>query len=270
MASQYSLADYDSDEERAKYPQVPEDNLASAALFCVNMLESKNINYALFGGFAIRLLGGKRDTRNVDILFQGNIKDIWSIVETQHRLVIPSSRLTTDILKVLVHTGPGYDSCDVQVPVAVTLIESGINQPSISWHPSHPWFQHTDEQLTEGVTTGYRGSPKSLATNRLLSSVDTIAGHRPIYVLGVFDIINVKLAAFMHDRLDKDKEDLLFLMRKYPEKVCTRIKDLDQEAATIFMDSIPDDVRPELTEEIFNFKIHGVTPMSHREYFGSP
>ncbi|EER28540.1 hypothetical protein CPC735_064130 [Coccidioides posadasii C735 delta SOWgp] len=248
MASQYSLADYDSDEERAKYPQVPEDNLASAALFCVNMLESKNINYALFGGFAIRLLGGKRDTRNVDILFQGNIKDIWSIVETQHRLVIPSSRLTTDILKVLVHTGPGYDSCDVQVPVAVTLIESGINQPSIR----------------------YRGSPKSLATNRLLSSVDTIAGHRPIYVLGVFDIINVKLAAFMHDRLDKDKEDLLFLMRKYPEKVCTRIKDLDQEAATIFMDSIPDDVRPELTEEIFNFKIHGVTPMAHREYFGSP
>lgn len=85
MASQYNLLEYDSDEEKYKYPDVPIGNLVSAAFLVANLLERNGIPYGLMGGFAVRILGGDRDTRDVDIAFQAKMKDLWRIVEAEPR-----------------------------------------------------------------------------------------------------------------------------------------------------------------------------------------
>lgn len=61
------------------------------------------------GGFAVRLLGGTRMTRDVDIAFQTPGK----LVEGERRLVVPDTRLICNIMKVFVWTGPGWDGCGV-------------------------------------------------------------------------------------------------------------------------------------------------------------
>lgn len=87
MASRYSLVDYDSDEEKEKYPRIPFANLASAALLMAGLFDRAGTPYGLMGGFAIRLLGGSRDTRDVDIAFQAKMGDLWKIVEAESRYV---------------------------------------------------------------------------------------------------------------------------------------------------------------------------------------
>lgn len=41
-------------------------------------------------------------------------------------LVIPSTKLASDIMKVFVKTGPGQDSCSHSHSIEVKLIESGM------------------------------------------------------------------------------------------------------------------------------------------------
>lgn len=93
------------------------------------------------GSFAVRILGGTRTTRVVDIAFQapGKLRDLWRVVEGERRLVVPNTRLICDIMKVFVWTGPGWDGCGVGVRVEVDLIESGESFP-------HEWvcFVGTD------------------------------------------------------------------------------------------------------------------------------
>ncbi|OJI84630.1 hypothetical protein ASPTUDRAFT_121725 [Aspergillus tubingensis CBS 134.48] len=127
MASTYDLVNYDSDEEREKYPQIPGSNLASAAFFMAGLLDRAGIPYGLMGGLAVSYLGGQRETRDVDMAFQapGKMRDLWRIVEAEPRLIIPNTRLISNILKVFVRTGPGYDNCVMALPVEVDLIESG-------------------------------------------------------------------------------------------------------------------------------------------------
>lgn len=89
MASSYNLLEYDSDEEQKKFPEVPLANLTSAALFVADILERAGIVYGVMGGFAVRLLGSNRTTRDVDIAFQapGKMKDLWRTVEHESRHV---------------------------------------------------------------------------------------------------------------------------------------------------------------------------------------
>lgn len=95
MASRYNLLEYDSDEEQEKFPEVPLENLTSAALFIADLLERAGIAYGVMGGFAVRLLGGNRTTRDVDIAFQapGKMKDLWRAVEHESRHVESKSCL---------------------------------------------------------------------------------------------------------------------------------------------------------------------------------
>ncbi|EEP77959.1 predicted protein [Uncinocarpus reesii 1704] len=129
MASQYNVHEYDSEAERRKYPLVQMENLTSAALYFTGKLNSKNIASSLWGGLAVKVLGGTRDTRNVDIIFQARMEDVWKIVQTERRLIIPSTKPGGATVKIFVHTGPGYDDCELRVPVAVNLCESGISIP---------------------------------------------------------------------------------------------------------------------------------------------
>ncbi|GLA27287.1 hypothetical protein AnigIFM63326_004482 [Aspergillus niger] len=127
MASTYDLVNYDSDEERERHPIVPFPNLASAAFFMAGLLEQAGITYGLMGGLAVAFLGSNRATRDVDMAFQapGKMRDIWRIVEAEPRLIIPNTKLVSNILKVFVRTGPNFDGCVNALHVEVDLIESG-------------------------------------------------------------------------------------------------------------------------------------------------
>ena len=87
MAELYDIADYDSDEEREKYPRIPELNLYSAASFIVDLLQRNDIHYAVMGGFACLLLQSERQTRDLDIAFQApkKMRSIWSAIEKEPR-----------------------------------------------------------------------------------------------------------------------------------------------------------------------------------------
>ncbi|GLA44218.1 hypothetical protein AnigIFM63309_002803 [Aspergillus niger] len=126
MASTYDLVNYDSDEERERQPIVPFANLASAAFFVAGLLEQAGITYGLMGGLAVAFLGSNRATRDVDMAFQasGKMRDIWRIVEAEPRLIIPNTKLVSNIVKVFVRTGPNYDGCINVLHVEVDLIES--------------------------------------------------------------------------------------------------------------------------------------------------
>lgn len=91
MASQYSLLEYDSDEEQERYPSIPLSNLSSAAFFITGLLERAGIPYGLMGGLAVRFMGGSRATRDVDIAFQAprKMRDLWRIVEPEPRYANP-------------------------------------------------------------------------------------------------------------------------------------------------------------------------------------
>ncbi|KAK2812789.1 hypothetical protein FQN50_001118 [Emmonsiellopsis sp. PD_5] len=131
MASRYNLLDYDSDEEREKNPEIPVSNLASAAFFIADLLDRHGIIYGLMGGFAVKLMGSTRNTRDVDIAFQapGGMRDLWRVVEPEPRLVLPNTKLLSNIMKIFVLTGPGYDNCPTAPRVEVDLIENGMNPP---------------------------------------------------------------------------------------------------------------------------------------------
>ncbi|RAK94919.1 uncharacterized protein BO80DRAFT_370061 [Aspergillus ibericus CBS 121593] len=129
MASTYDLVNYDSDEEREKYPDIPPSNLASAAFFMAGLLDRAGIPYGLMGGLAVAYMGSTRATRDVDMAFQapGKMREMWRLVEAEPRLIIPNTRLLSNIMKVFVRTGPGYDNCQQAIPIEVDLIESGTS-----------------------------------------------------------------------------------------------------------------------------------------------
>jgi hypothetical protein len=86
MASRYSLVDYDSDEERIQHPNVPPtENLMSACMFVVGLLQTSRMNYAVMGGFGLRLRGSPRPTTDVDIAVEARMAQLWQVVEPQTR-----------------------------------------------------------------------------------------------------------------------------------------------------------------------------------------
>ncbi|KAL4940721.1 hypothetical protein BDV06DRAFT_213237 [Aspergillus oleicola] len=90
-------------------------NLASAAPFIASMLERASIPYGIIEGLlAVRLIGGDRTTKDV---FQASMRRMWEVIRGRRvmgygsRLKIPNSRLISNIMKVFVKTGPGFDNC---------------------------------------------------------------------------------------------------------------------------------------------------------------
>ncbi|WEW59183.1 hypothetical protein PRK78_004652 [Emydomyces testavorans] len=234
MASRYDMANYDSDEEREKYPQIPKKNLTSAVLFCVKLFNSKQISYTVTGGYAVKLLGGERDTRNVDMYVGAKMKDIWKLLESESCVILPQTKLLGDMLRIFVRTGPGWadsNACELEIPIAVNLVET----------------------ITQG--------PSSVAIqSRRQSRVQAGLGRELVYTTGIFFLIKNKIAAFASYGREEDRTDLIFLMHKYPEKVIVKMEELDMEASKVFLDSIPPEDRAKLVEEIFEFTIDGCKP----------
>ncbi|PYI00859.1 hypothetical protein BO78DRAFT_434111 [Aspergillus sclerotiicarbonarius CBS 121057] len=209
MATHYDLVDYDSDAEKEKYPHVPLANLISAALFVANLLEQAGIPYGLMGGLAVSLMGSNRATRDVDMAFQapGKMRDMWALVEAESRLIIPNTKLLSNIMKIFVRTGPGYDDCRSGIPVEVDLIESG-----------------------------YQGSPRALFTNRRLLSVPTKTGPKTLYAIELFYLLRGKMAAFASRASPHDLHDVQHLLRNYGAEVRGFVQRLDPDAVGAFLD----------------------------------
>ncbi|KAK2790934.1 hypothetical protein FQN52_005379 [Onygenales sp. PD_12] len=114
-------------------------NLVSAAFFIAGLLDRHGIIYGLMGGFAVKLMGDTRNTRDVDIAFQapGGMRDLWRVVEPEPCLVIPNTKLLSNMMKLFVLTGPGYDNSPTAPRVEVDLIENGID-PSAHNHRYPP------------------------------------------------------------------------------------------------------------------------------------
>ena len=140
MASHYNILDYNPSEYKKT---LPISNLASAAFFIANILSRAGIPYGLFGGFAVQLMGGNRETRNVDIAFEapGGIHQLWRVLEVETRydlfgswmiatnilcrLIIPNTKYFRNTVKVFVRTGPGFDKCQSALLIEVNLIQNG-------------------------------------------------------------------------------------------------------------------------------------------------
>ena len=46
-------------------------------------------------------------------------------------LIIPNTKLLSNIVKVFVRTGPAYDGCENSIPVEIDLIENGtLSRPN--------------------------------------------------------------------------------------------------------------------------------------------
>ena len=67
MAPVYNVADLpDSSDEEAN-PPPPDVNMVSAARFVRDLLGQAHVEYAIIGGFSLRVRGSERMTRDVDI-----------------------------------------------------------------------------------------------------------------------------------------------------------------------------------------------------------
>ncbi|GKZ86328.1 hypothetical protein AnigIFM56816_001381 [Aspergillus niger] len=209
MASTYDLVNYDSDEERERQPIVPFAKLASAAFFMAGLLEQAGITYGLMGGLAVAFLGSNRATRDVDMAFQasGKMRDIWRIVEAEPRLIIPNTKLVSNIVKVFVRTGPNYDGCVNVLHVEVDLIESG-----------------------------YQNSPRELSANRRQISINTTVGMQMIYIMAPVFLMRGKMAAFAARQRLADMEDIQHLVRTYGTEIRAAVDHLDPDTVTTFLE----------------------------------
>ena len=87
MAARYDLLEYDSEHERIINPTDPPlANLFAAADFVITLLSHKEIQMAFMGGFALVCHGSTRTTRDVDVVVNAKMKDLWDLIEPQPRL----------------------------------------------------------------------------------------------------------------------------------------------------------------------------------------
>nr|POF17013.1 hypothetical protein CFP56_57829 [Quercus suber] len=145
--SRYNVAEYDSEEERSRDPDgPPQENQTTAAAYIARRIQSVSGVYALMGGFALVLMGSRRSTRDVDMVTNLTMAQIWSLIEgdprymgiqlsleklTEYvfRLIVPNTRLTADVIKIFVKTGPGYDGCKLRKDVEVDIALPGKSHP---------------------------------------------------------------------------------------------------------------------------------------------
>ncbi|KAK3172085.1 hypothetical protein OEA41_004170 [Lepraria neglecta] len=211
----YKLEDLPDSDDEDENPIPPVENLISATDLITGLLEQNEIQYAVMGGFAVNLLQGQRETRDVDICFSGGFKNLRSILEQQSRLVIPSTKLASGVLKVFVKTGPGQDRCKESHKIEVGLIESGV-----------------------------LGSPKDLAEHQRPVTIGTGAGQkRTIKTLDILYLLRSKMGAFRQRESQSDRTDILHILGTYEGEARASRGKLDREAVEFFVDSIPEEDR---------------------------
>ncbi|KAL4792366.1 hypothetical protein BDV19DRAFT_254877 [Aspergillus venezuelensis] len=214
MASYYKLVEYDSDEEEPII--VPMVNLTAAAFFIANMLERASIPYGIMGGLAVRLIGGDRNTKDVDMAFQTSMQRMWKVVEVEERLKIPSTRLISNIMKVFVKTGPEFDNCarNFEVEVEVNLIECG-----------------------------FQNSPRDLAENFMLHTIPSASGRLQIRGVSLLYLLREKMAAFASRAQVSDVQDIQTILLNRREEVRSFVDSLEPSDVDRFLERMPQQSR---------------------------
>ncbi|KAL4933146.1 uncharacterized protein BDV17DRAFT_148398 [Aspergillus undulatus] len=208
MASYYNLIEYDSDSEGPII--VSMSNLTAAAIFMTGVLQRASIPYGLMGGLAVRYIGGKSHTKDVDMAFQAGMRRLWEVVEVEPRLTIPNTRLISNIMKDFVRTGPGYDSCVQNMEVEVDLIESG-----------------------------FQNSPRDLAETIMMHTIPSDAGPVQIRGISLLYLLRGKMAAFAGRAQTSDMQDIQTILLNRLEEVRGFVGSLEPLGVDVFLERMP-------------------------------
>lgn len=153
---------------------------------------------------------------------------------TTSSLIIPDTRLLSNIMKVFVRTGPGFDNCQTAIPVKVDLIESGTDSmfPTFS-HNTLTWFVTICSNYQR--TIGFQNSPWELSINRRQITVSTSSGQQHIHAIEMFYLLRGKLTAFLARRGNQDFTDIEHLVMTYPNEIRAFANRLDPEALNFLL-----------------------------------
>lgn len=217
MATEYNMADYESDDDDEGLTKSPaEENLFSAALFLQNLLTSHHIPHALTGGFSLRLRGGDRKARQIDFAVQpsGGMRQLKEMLQPYSRIRYPN--MCEGIMKIFVETGPGFDDCAIHKSIEVDLKAPGI-----------------------------AGSPLDLGRCRIEIAADVGNGRMEKFtLLDVFHALNGKLKVLYERRYERDFDDVQWYLDQYPKDIRKSGGDtLDEDGLSTFMDSLPKEKR---------------------------
>lgn len=160
--------------------------------------------------------------------------NILLLIWTTSSLIIPDTRLLSNIMKVFVRTGPGFDNCPTVIPVEVDLIESGMNPmaPTFSCN-TLLWFATICSNYQR--TTGFQNSPWDLSINRRQIIVSNSSGQRHIYAIEIFYLLRGKMTAFLARRGNRDFTDIEHLVMTYPNEIRAFANQLDPEAVSFLL-----------------------------------
>lgn len=152
------------------------------------------------------------------------------------RLILPNTKLISNILKAFVLTGPGHDDCNEAIPVEVDLIENGmldsLNLLVLCY--------------TKHRRIGFQNSPRDLGENRYAVALPTSSGMKPIYLIKPFYLLRGKMAAFMGREKGSDMMDIQQLLLTFPDEIRGFADRLDPEAVTFFLQRSPENSRQQI------------------------
>lgn len=256
MATEYNMAEYDSDEDgEGLAGSPPEQNLFSAALFLQDLLASQDIPHALTGGFSLRLRGSDRQARQIDFAVQPSggmrqlkemlrpysrsaLSDIKQLVHVCSPAILTSGRsirypnMCEGIMKIFVETGPGFDDC-----AASKRIEVDLKAPGKS-----PARSESTNALAHRYPQGIAGSPLDLSESRIEISADVGNGRTEKFtLLDLFHALNGKLKVLYERRYERDLRDVQWFLSKHSGEIRGFIEDLDEDGLRAFVESLPDE-----------------------------
>ena len=131
-------------------------------------------------------------------------------------------------MKIFVHTGPDFDNCQAAIPLEIDLIENGITTGTRYFFL--PFAQRT---------AGFQNSPRDLSANRRKLAINNTSDQKYIYVVEVSYLLRGKMIAFLARRGNRDLMDIQHLLLTFPNEVRESANDLDQEAVSFFLGTVP-------------------------------
>lgn len=216
MATEYNMADYESDEDGEEFSESPpEQNLFSAALFLQHLLASNDIPHALTGGFSLRLRGSDRRARQIDFAVQpsGGMRQLKEMLRPYSRVRYPN--ICEGIMKIFVETGPGFDECATHRRVEVDLKAPGV-----------------------------AGSPLELSKCRIEITADVGDGRvEKFTLLDLLHALNGKLKVLYERRHQRDFQDIQWFLSEYSEEIRRSGDDLDEDGLGVYINSLPSEKR---------------------------
>nr|POE94577.1 hypothetical protein CFP56_16816 [Quercus suber] len=152
-------------------------------------------------------------TRDLDMVTNLTMAQIWSLIEGDARLTIPAPKIAADVIKIFIKTGPGYDECKVRKNV-----EDDIALPGVKRTPR-------DIPNAAATVRGSRITLDGRVTNPVLSTLDV-----PFVLKG-------KMYRYSDRGYDRYLRDIIFLLETYGDHVTQGRQILKIEDIEAFLES---------------------------------